>query len=131
MRQLLAQSAERYVRQYLMDHEKKVQKMLIDVLRQLLPKATEADIQKGATKFVTKAVSLKRDLTEEPASYRFYWVKYGETVEPESLEAYGKAGGPVLFCTFPGLARMTKGDDFGRSLTTLTKASAIFKSSVR
>jgi len=131
MRQLLGQSADRYVRQYLTNHEKAVQKKLLDVLRQLLPKAAEADIQKGVTKFVTKAVGLKSDLTEEQATYRFYWVKYGDRPESGELEVYGDGGGPVLFCTFPGFARMVKDEGFGKSFITLSKASAIFKGSFK
>ena len=129
IRQSLGRSTSGYVQGNIKDYEGNVRSKLACVLRNVLRKASENDIQKGATKFVTKAVTLKKALTEEQAVYRCYWVNCGQHFEPESAESYDGERGLVYFCMFPGLAKIIKGD-VGRSMVYTFKASIVLKSAL-
>jgi len=126
IRQSIGQGAAGYVQQHLTDYERNVYTNLAHVLRQLLPKSSEDDLQKAVTKFVTKAIALKTALTEEQAMYRCYWATGGDRFDPESVEISDGEKGPVCLCTFPGLARMIQ-RNMGKSVVYTFKASAVLR----
>jgi hypothetical protein len=131
IRQALGVSALRYLQNHKPDfsYQSRLTKELSDILVFLLPGLHEDEINKAATKFVSKAVKLKGALTEEQAVYRCYWVNQGEHLDRGSLEFVEGETGPVYMCTFPGLVRTEK--EGKNNLTfQVVKASAMLQSAV-
>jgi hypothetical protein len=83
---------------------------LADMINVLLPSSHTEAVQKIAEKIIRDAVALKDELTNERVLYWFYWVEGGNSWNMP-INAPDGQHGPVLLCTFPGLARVTKGKD--------------------
>lgn len=79
IRQSLGRSTLKYLQFEFKEPENRIKERLADVVHLFLPKTSEEDINKGISKFVDKAISLKRDVTEEGALYQFYWIDCEET----------------------------------------------------
>lgn len=92
----------------------------------MFPKAADADIVKGVTKFVTKAIKFKHEMAEEQAVYNCYWVNGGERLDENNVEIEGDDTGTISVCTFPGLSRTVKNDD-GELVANAVKASALLE----
>lgn len=90
----------------------------------LLPVSHESEIQKGVAKFVNKAITLKFAMMEETAVYRCHWVDCGTQFDRNSSEAEGEERGLVLFCTSPGLMRLSDG---GAGTICAVKAGVVLK----
>jgi len=80
-------------------------------LHNLLQILLSLDPNKQLSSFVTKvinaAVDLKMAVGEEQEIYRVFWRKYDDPYEEDWMEApeEDEPAGPILVCTFPGLAR--------------------------
>jgi hypothetical protein len=90
----------------------------------LLPASIDDEIQKGVTKFITKAFTLKLAMMEETAVYRCHWAHCGEGFDQESMEVESSEGGPVFLCTSPGLRRIS--EEAGAPINSV-KAGVILK----
>lgn len=110
--QFIGRSTLNYLQSQNQEPEYQIKERLKCVLQLFLPKTSPQDIDRGAVKFVTKAIALKRDVTEEQALYQFYWINCGAKFNPESMEMAASEGkGLVALCAFPGLARTIKVND--------------------
>jgi hypothetical protein len=99
---------------------------LAEILSFLLPKSSPTDLRNGATKFLEKAVALRKMMTEEQAIYRCFMFNRGdEFVESQmDVEPERQGSGKMLFCTFPGLHRVYQKEETKENLTrVIAKAS--------
>jgi hypothetical protein len=127
VRQFLGKAAVRYVEQSNQEGQEIFIALLVKILIILFPKASENDIIRGVSKFVAKGSKLKNSMTEEQAVYRCYWVHGGEQYDEECVDIEGEETGPISICTFPGLERMIKTENFD-SVARAVKASALSES---
>jgi len=124
-RQALCRAAKRYADASNPDCQMKLIANLEKLFRILLPASPESEIQKGASKFVNKAITLKFATMEETAVYRCLWVDCGTQFDRNSSEAEGEERGPVFLCTSPGLMRLS---DEGAGIIYAVKAGVVLKS---
>jgi hypothetical protein len=124
--QSLGLSTVRYSQQNA-QYESDINTALVEILRQLVPRASDSDLYKNVSKFVIKAITLKKTMSQEQAVYRCYWVNCGDRYNPEFIEAIGEGRGPVSFCTFPGLKKFIKKDN-AKSVIQVVKACAVVQS---
>jgi hypothetical protein len=99
---------------------------LILLLRLLLPNTSSEKIQNFAVQIVDKAISLRREMTEEQAIYRFDFCDNGDEFDDNWMEvSTGETPmGKVIMCTFPGIRRFTVSDQkrkFVVVVKTMTK----------
>lgn len=123
--QWLGRSALKYVRSHNEGPEYQIKGQLTSILQLFFPKTSYQDIDKGAAKFVNKAMALKRDVTEGQALYQFYWINSGAKFNGESMEMAAYDGkGLVALCTFPGLASTIKNHD-AQYVVRVVKATVV------
>jgi hypothetical protein len=123
--QSLGRSALKYLRSHNQEPECQIKERLTSILKLFFPKTSDQDIDRGAAKFVNKAIALKRDATEEQALYQFYWINSGNKFNWESMEmAASECKGLVALCTFPGLARTIKSHD-SQQVVRVVKATVV------
>lgn len=100
--QSLGRSTLKYLQSHGQEQEYQIKERLKRILQLFLPKTSDQDIDKGAAKFVNKAIALKRDVTEEQALYQFYWINSGDNFDWKSMEMAANEGkGLVALCAFP------------------------------
>jgi hypothetical protein len=126
-RQFLGKAAVRYVDQSNQEGQEIFIAHLVKILLILFPKASETDIIKEVSKFVTKGVKLKNSMSEERMVFHCYWVHGGEQYDEEYVEIEGEETGPISICTFPGLERIVKREE-SDSIVWAVKASALLES---
>jgi len=103
----LEHAAFRLFDNYFKQQEENILAGMSDVFRLVFPKASDQDIQKAVSKFTSKAIALKIEMTKV-AAYHCFWVNGGKQFNSENMEIADDEFGPVYFCTFPGLARTIK-----------------------
>ena len=91
----------------------------------LLPATSHDKIQTFITKTVDKAIDLRNAMTGEQAVYSCFFCYRGDSYSEKFVQiASGeKPTGNVLFCTFPGLNRLTIREDMKKEFLNVIKAS--------
>src|SRR5436190_22924696 len=97
--QALGLGAVRYVENHEKNYEVDLGAKLSIVLHLLLPKASEGDILKAASKFITKAIALKTAMIKEQAVYQCYWAYSGDQFDIDAMDIADEERGPVYLCT--------------------------------
>lgn len=84
-----------------------------ELLHYLLPKSRPGDLRDGVTKFMDKALALKKEMTQEQAVYRCFMVGCAQPVSEVEVDIGddGLVSGTLLLCTFPGLMRLILNED--------------------
>jgi hypothetical protein len=77
----------------------------------LLPKSRPGDLREGFTRFLDKALALKKEMTQEQAVYRCFMIQCGHQVSDVEVDLGDDNGGTLLVCTFPGLTRHIVNED--------------------
>jgi hypothetical protein len=95
------------------------------LVSKLLPATPSDRIQTFITKTVDKTIALRNAMTGEQAVYRCFFCYRGDRYEEmlEQLASGEKPTGNVLFCTFPGLNRLTIREDMKKEFLNVVKAS--------
>jgi hypothetical protein len=88
-------------------------KTFSELLAILLPKSRPGELRDVFTRIFDKAVTLKREMTQEKAVYRCFMYPCGSAVSDANVDFGddGHVGGTLLVCTFPGLMRLIMNDD--------------------
>ena len=89
--------------------EAQLTSQMIAIVRQLFPYHDEEKLLKGLRKVITKALLVKRQMSEEKLLYYCYWESGGKEFDAKEMQLSGseQARGNVAFCTFPGLLRIS------------------------
>jgi hypothetical protein len=129
--QALGSGAIRYVEHHVREHEIDLGAQLSILLYLLLPKASDGEILKAVSKFISKAVALKAAMAKEQSVYRGFWSPSGEQFDADSMEVADEESGLVYLCTFPGLARTIKREkETGKGIINAVKAKVVLSSSL-
>jgi hypothetical protein len=129
--QALGFGAIRYVEHHVQEHEINLCAELSIFLHLLLPKASDGEILKAASKFILKALALKVAMTKEQSVYRGFWSPSGEQFDADSMELADEESGLVYLCTFPGLARTIKREkETGKEIINAVKSKVVLSSSL-
>lgn len=129
--QALGFGAIRYVEHHVREYEIDLSAQLSILLHMLLPKASDGDILKAASKFISKAIVLKTAMAKEQSVYRGFWSPSGVQFDPDSMDMADEESGPVYLCTFPGLARTIKREnETGKEIINAVKAKVVLSSSL-
>jgi hypothetical protein len=86
---------------------------LSEIINILFVKSKPKDNNDIIRKFIDRAITLKKQLTEEQAVYRCYFHDCGQSVADLWVDIGEDHSQPVpvLLCMFPGLARHVLSDD--------------------
>ena len=91
----------------------------------LLPTTPPDRILTFLTKTVDKTIALRNAMTGEQAVYTCYFCERGDRYEEKffQISSGEKPTGNVLFCTFPGLNRLTIREDMKKEFLNVVKGS--------
>lgn len=91
----------------------------------LLPATSPDKILTFITKIVDKTIALRNAMTGEQAVYMCYFCETGDRYEEKffQISSGDKPTGNVLFCTFPGLNRLTIREDMKKEFLNVVKGS--------